>query len=489
MFKNSIFGKIFGLLILVLLLVEIVIVLISLKQQETRITENLINRSLILAKIASRQIEIDYQNKTLPFKIFEAISSESEDIVFLWLTKPDGGVYFANDPEFTTEVIMGKRIKEPFLGTEKTLVQDWTYPQDVERIKLIVQPVGIKDEEGRIWSLLMGVSLRSVAAAKRAMIFNGLGLFIPTFFLAIFISFYLTRRITNPLGKLKQGAEIIGKGNLDYKIEIKTGDELEKLAGAFNKMTEDLRSSQRALEEELKKAKELDRMKTEFISIAAHQLRTPLSAVKWTLRMLIDGDLGLLNSEQQTFLMQGYQSNERMIHLINDLLNVARIDEGRFNYEFTLVNLEDLIDGVISETSHLIKKKKLHFTYEKPENRIPKIKVDVQKIRLAVQNLIDNAIKYTPSGGRVTIFLKNDNMKVEFKVRDSGIGIPESNVKRLFTKFYRSENAIRTQTEGSGLGLFIVKNIIEKHGGKVEVESEEGKGSTFSFYLPVPGNA
>ena len=599
MFKNSIFGKIFGSLVLTLFLSGAFFIFISLKQQEARITENLIKRSETLSKIASKQIEKAYDTGVWPFETLKLIISESEDIVFLWVTKPDGRIYFSDDPDV---ISMGKMIKEPFLGTEETLIQDWTYPMGVEEIKLIIQPLEIRDEEGRPWSLLMGVSLRSVVSAERAVILSSVVLFIITFFLAIIISFFLTKRITSPLERLREGTTIIGKGNLDYRIEIKTGDELEKLAGAFNKMTEDManilnnfdearktadeeknktlaiitsftdgllvfdkemfekgnklilmnpqaenileinskeligksfdemfpfplikplidlvkKGPQKIIRRELavkeiltvevsvmpltkrgrkigffivlhdiSREKEIEKIKSEFVSTAAHQLRTPLSAVKWTLRMLIDGDLGLMNPEQRTFLMQGYQSNERMIHLVNDLLDVARIEEGRTAYEFTLVNFEDLIDGVISETSQLSNKKKIHFVYEKLENRIPEIKADVQKIRLVVQNLIDNAIKYTPSGGQVTIFLKNDNMKVEFKIKDSGIGIPASDISKLFTKFYRSKNAIRAQTEGSGLGLFIVKNIIEKHGGRVWVESEEGKGSTFSFFLPV----
>jgi methyl-accepting chemotaxis protein len=249
MFKNSIFGKIFGLLTLILLLTEILIIFVFFSQQKNKITEDLINRNETLAKIAAKQIEIDYQNKTLPFGTFRILNNEAEDIVFLWLTKPDGRIYFANDPELTTEVIMGKTIKEPFLGTEKTLIQDWTYPQGVEKIKLIIQPLEIRDSEGKPWSLLMGISLNSVAAAEKAVIFNSLGLFMLTFFLTIFVSFYITKRITDPLEKLKQGAEIIGKGNLNHRIAIKTGDEIEKLAESFNKMAEDLGQSRRDLEE------------------------------------------------------------------------------------------------------------------------------------------------------------------------------------------------------------------------------------------------
>ncbi len=484
-FKNSIFGKIFGLLTLILLLTEILIIFVFFSQQKNKITEDLINRNETLAKIAAKQIEIDYQNKTLPFGTFRILNNEAEDIVFLWLTKPDGRIYFANDPELTTEVIMGKTIKEPFLGTEKTLIQDWTYPQGVEKIKLIIQPLEIRDSEGKPWSLLMGISLNSVAAAEKAVIFNSLGLFLLTFLLAILISFYLTKRITNPLGKLKQGAEIIGKGNLNHRIAIKTGDEIEKLAESFNKMTEDLRKSQESLEKELKRAKELERMKSEFISIAAHQLRTPLTAVKWTLQMMINGDIGELTAEQKTFLSQSYQGNERTIKLVNDFLNVSRIEEGRLSYVFELIHLEDLIDNIIQDFEHIIKEKQMDFVFEKPKEPLPKVKIDHSKMRLAIQNLIDNAIKYTQKKGKVAISIKNSIIHLEVSIKDTGYGIPKGQHERIFTKFFRSENIIRRQVEGTGLGLFIVKNIIEKHGGTIWFESEENKGTTFYFTIPV----
>ncbi|MEK7575661.1 MAG: HAMP domain-containing sensor histidine kinase [Patescibacteria group bacterium] len=481
-FKNSIFGKIFGSLILTLFLSGVFFIFVSLKQQGARITENLIKRSETLSKIASKQIEKAYYAEVWPFETLKLIISESEDIVFLWVAKPDGRIYFSDDPDV---ISMGKIIKEPFLGTEETLIQDWTYPRGVEKIKLIIQPLEIRDEEGRPWSLLMGVSLRSVVAAERTVIFNSLGLFILTFFLAIFISFYLTKKITSPLEKLKQGAEIIGKGNLDYQIEIKTRDEVGKLAEAFNKMTEDLKNSQMALGEELKRAKELDRMKTEFISIAAHQLRTPLTAVKWILKMIINGDLGELTSEQKAFLSRGYQGNERTIKLVNDFLNVSRIEEGRFGYVFELIQLEDLIDNLIQDFDHVIKERQVDFIFEKPKEPLPKVKIDHSKMRLAIQNLIDNAIKYTPEKGRVAISIKNSIMHLEVTIKDTGYGIPKKQHERIFTKFFRGDNVIRKQVEGTGLGLFIVKNIIEKHGGTIWFESEENKGTTFYFTIPV----
>lgn len=308
------------------------------------------------------------------------------------------------------------------------------------------------------------------------------------FMLTVIAVFLITQKIIiKPLILLQNVFEKLKNKNYN---EIQLGEnsilELDHVFNSFNETAERIEDTESRLADELKRAKELDRLKSEFISTAAHQLRTPLSAVKWTLKMIIDGDLGVINSEQKTFLMQGYQSNERMIDLVNDLLNVARIEEGRFGYKFSLVQLEDLIENIIQEFVHRIEEKKIRFSFNKPPKPLAKAKIDPAKLRLVISNLIDNAIKYTPEMGEVTVSMKYDTNNIELSVKDSGIGIPKDQQNRLFTKFFRSDNALRMQTEGSGLGLFIVKNIIEKHKGKVRVESEENKGATFTFTLPIP---
>lgn len=229
----------------------------------------------------------------------------------------------------------------------------------------------------------------------------------------------------------------------------------------------------------------VERMKTEFVSIAAHQLRTPLSAIKWTLRMLLDKELGEITPEQEDFLARTYQSNERMISLINDLLNVTRIEEGRYVYKTTLTSLESIVQSVIDSLKETIEKKGVKFAFRKPDKRLPQVLVDVEKIRLAVQNMLDNAISYTPKGGEVIISLGYGKEEIECSIKDTGLGIPEDQKKRVFSRFFRAANVMRLDTEGTGLGLFITKNIIEAHGGRIWFESEEGKGSTFYFTLPV----
>lgn len=229
----------------------------------------------------------------------------------------------------------------------------------------------------------------------------------------------------------------------------------------------------------------IEQMKTEFVGIAAHQLRTPLSAIKWTIRMLLDGDIGDLSEEQKDFLEKTYQSNERMIFLINDLLNVARIEEGRYLFHLSPVNIEELTQLIINSYREQIKRRGLKLEFKKPEKKLPEVRVDADKIKMVIQNILDNAIRYTPRRGKVTVSLKYAKKEIELSVADSGIGIPKDQQERVFTKFFRGANVLRMETEGSGLGLFISKNIIEAHGGKVWFESKENKGTTFYLTLPI----
>lgn len=231
--------------------------------------------------------------------------------------------------------------------------------------------------------------------------------------------------------------------------------------------------------------KMVEKTKTEFVSLAAHQLRTPLSAIKWTLRMLLDKELGSISSEQQEFLEKTYQANERMISLINDLLNVARIEEGRYIDRQSWNNLETLVRFVVNSYKEQIEKRKLKFSLKVSKDPLPRVFVDVEKLRLVIQNLFDNAMSYTREGGTMTITLKGNAEEVEFSIKDTGVGIPKNQQERVFSKFFRADNVVRMETEGTGLGLFIAKNIIKAHGGRIWFESEEKKGSTFYFTLPV----
>ncbi len=230
--------------------------------------------------------------------------------------------------------------------------------------------------------------------------------------------------------------------------------------------------------------KMIDKLKSEFISIAAHQLRTPLSAIKWVIKMVLDGDAGKLNEEQEKLLFKGYQSNERVIELINDMLNVSRIEEGRFGYSFSTSSFDEVLDIVVGSLENKIKENHQKLMINKPK-KLPKIYMDKEKMILVLQNLLENAVKYTPEYGTIEVSVEVGKELMKVRVKDNGVGIPKKDQAKLFSKFFRADNVIRMQTEGSGLGLFIVKNIIEKHGGSIICHSEEGKGTEFIFTLPI----
>ncbi|MDD5606567.1 MAG: ATP-binding protein [Candidatus Pacebacteria bacterium] len=238
---------------------------------------------------------------------------------------------------------------------------------------------------------------------------------------------------------------------------------------------------------DITKEKMVEQMKNEFVSIVAHQLRTPISSIKWTLKMFLEGSFGQVKQDQKKYLEKIYTINERMVELINDLLNIARIEEGRYVYKPVPTNLINLIETIIKQFKEKAEVNQINLVFEKP-NFSTKIVIDPEKIKLVLQNFIDNAIKYNHKGGEVFVSLKSDKENITVSVRDTGLGIPKEQQKRIFTKFFRAANVMKTDTEGSGLGLYINKELIEAHKGKIWFESKEGKGSTFSFSLPLQKN-
>jgi len=433
---------------------------------------------------------------------------------------------------------------------------------------------------------------------RNAMIQNFIICFL-IFIVVLVVFLIISRILVRPIKKLLEGTQEVIKGNLDAKVSIKTGDELEVLAGSFNQMVKHLKEAFLKAEEEhdrtlgvilnfvdgvlvfdennylriinpkaekilqvadyknvvgknlqdLKKIpsfvslieligekeirqiskkeirlkgefalddkasifevstvplphgeelfghlvilydvsreKFVDKLKSEFISLAAHQLRTPTSVAKWTIDSILKGEAGRATKKQEELLQKAYFNNERMIAIIDDLLNVTRIEEGRFLGKFAKESIEKLIDEVVQKHRETIKEKNIKVETIFPPRLSSEIEIDKESIMLAVDNLIDNAIKYTSRGGEVTIKLSCDKIGLKAQIKDAGIGIPEYQQDRVFSKFFRGDNAVKIGTSGTGLGLFIVKNIIEAHNGKVGFKSEENKGSTFWFTLPV----
>lgn len=236
---------------------------------------------------------------------------------------------------------------------------------------------------------------------------------------------------------------------------------------------------------DITKEKEIDKAKTEFVSLASHQLRTPLSAVNWYSEMLLTGDVGEVTQEQNKYLEEIYNGNQRMTDLVNTLLDVSRIEMGTFMVEPRPTNIVELAQSVIKEQKLEITKKELQFT-KVFERGIPCIQADPKLLRMVLQNLLSNAVKYTPIGGKIVLSLSLDNHKnIILKMTDTGYGIPKNQQNKIFTKLFRADNVIGKDTEGTGLGLYIAKSIIEQSGGELNFESVENKGTTFYARLPL----
>lgn len=261
-------------------------------------------------------------------------------------------------------------------------------------------------------------------------------------------------------------------------------------AKLFNiKLKQEVDRATRELKEANKHLQELDKAKSEFMSIASHQLRTPLSGIMGYLSMIAEGDYGEISKEQQPIIKEVLAASQRMIRLVNLFLNVTRIEAGRLNLNLADINLDDLVHEQIHELMPTADKKKLILEYSKSKEKLPLISLDADKIKDVVLNLVDNSIKYSESGKIVASVYKQGEHHLKICIKDQGIGIASGEADKLFNKFVRGDNMVRINPNGSGLGLFIAKKIVEMHHGKIWVESEGlGKGSTFYVLLPLKQN-
>ncbi len=237
---------------------------------------------------------------------------------------------------------------------------------------------------------------------------------------------------------------------------------------------------------DITKEVEADRAKSEFISTVSHELRTPMTAIKGYTDLIYGGAVGPLNDNQKHFLSVIKNNTDRLIALINDLLDISRIETGRVRFEPAPVKLGEIVADVVEAMAAHAQEQGLALTYE-VDAGLPEVMGDRDRLYQVLTNLIGNAINYTPEGS-VTVEVNNVGMAVQVSVRDTGIGIDAEDIGRIFDRFYRADDPIVQEASGTGLGLPIVKMFVEMHGGRVWVDSEKGKGSAFTFILPVPGS-
>jgi two-component system sensor histidine kinase GlrK len=283
------------------------------------------------------------------------------------------------------------------------------------------------------------------------------------------LSLLLTKSITRPIGLLKNKTQEIAAGNFDARVEVRSPPEIGELAEALNSMGQKLR--------------ELDRMKADFFAAMSHELRTPLTSIKEGTGLLLEGIGGPTTEKQRKLLAILAEESNRLILLVNSLLDLSKMEAGMMSYDFALAHIDPLLKRAVAEVAPLVEAKQI--TIESAVDQpLPAVRIDAERILQVLRNLLGNAIKFTPKGGLVRVSARPTGDKLEIAVKDSGPGIPQEALLSIFEKFNQGMRADDLARSGTGLGLAIAKSIISSHGGKIWAESQLGHGSTFIFVLP-----
>ena len=285
-----------------------------------------------------------------------------------------------------------------------------------------------------------------------------------------------------------QDVDLIQIAADELAVAIQNAMRFEEISHFNETLQQQVKEATSELRESNKKLKSLDEAKDEFISMASHQLRTPLTSAKGYLSMVLEGDAGQLNPSQHQLLEQAFASSQRMVYLISDFLNVSRLQTGKFTIERTPVVLSNVVRQEARQLASTAKSRDLIIECNVPSD-FPVLQLDEAKLRQAIMNFIDNAIFYSHPGGVIKVDLVKTATELVLTVQDSGIGVPADERHRLFTKFYRATNARTARPDGTGIGLFMAKKVVVEHGGSIIFTSVEGKGSTFGFRLPLKQRA
>ncbi|MBL7045129.1 MAG: PAS domain-containing sensor histidine kinase [Parcubacteria group bacterium] len=354
-------------------------------------------------------------------------------------------------------VLFTSRISEQ--EDEKKLLRE----RQKEIVENMVEGLIVHNKLGKILSVnstaerFLGISASEILYKTKAEIKNK-----PSLFNALFESFGSVSEKEHSF-KDKYGKE------LTFKI---INVELSKARGEKLKIIRDI-----------SREKHLNKMKSEYLTIMSHKFLTPLNGIKWTAPSLLDE--AVKDVDKERFVKNIIKSTDTLIELTSRLLRVTEMEEGSFTYKSESIDLEKIIENAVKDRRDDVAKRNITMTFNKTITLIPKVVADADRIKVVVDNFIDNAIKYTKNKGKIDVTLEVEGKNIKYSVKDNGIGIAAKAQADIFSKFFRDDRAIAMHTEGSGLGLFITKNIIEEHGGKVGFISTENKGSTFFFTLPI----
>ena len=349
---------------------------------------------------------------------------------------------------------------------------------------------------GLDWAVIIEQPLEEAYQPLYASILRTSSLLLIGIGMALLASLFVARRVVTPLRRLRQGVERIGKGDLGFRLELKTGDEIEILADEFNRMTVALQEAYTTLETKViertqelgvanQKMDEANRHKSAFLANMSHEFRTPLNAIIGFSEVLLDPSLKVTEEERKQFLTDVATSGKHLLKLINEILDLSKIEAGRMELQVEPASLSKVLGEVHSTMRHLAAKKSIELRVY-TDGGIALLSMDAARIKQVLLNLVGNAVKFTPEGGQVWVRTDAADGVVRVEVGDTGPGIPVEEHERIFQEFRQLKmNGSIDKLGGTGLGLALTKKFVEMHGGKVWVESQVGKGSRFFFTLPM----
>jgi signal transduction histidine kinase len=336
------------------------------------------------------------------------------------------------------------------------------------------------------WLLVADVPLEEAFGPLIAELWRTALLLLAGLALSVAATVVLTRRMVQPIRALQEGAARIGAGDLDQRIEVHTGDELESLAGQFNHMASELKSSyaelERRVEERTAQLEVANRHKSEFLANMSHELRTPLNAIIGFSEVLAERMFGDLNDKQLEYLKDIHSSGHHLLTLINDILDLSKIEAGKMELDLARFDLSLALQSAVTLMRERAARNGVRLALD--SDGIGEWVADERKVKQVLLNLLSNAVKFTPDGGCVSLGARRENGAMQISVTDTGMGIAAEDQAKVFEEFRQAEGNYLRKSEGTGLGLALARRFVELHGGQLRLQSESGKGSTFTFTLP-----
>jgi signal transduction histidine kinase len=523
----KLFWKIFATVFISFVVIIVATSYITLDRDLYYIKDSIIEENGILAEFTAREMEIGYLESKWPFETLRKLSERS-DFLFWWVVMDDGTIHLADNTSF---VGTGAYDYFPGMGEMPGEGGEKLFEDPGQRYGIFIKSMKIGTSR---WTFWIGFSMREMQEAMRIIVITIILISVLSM-AALSIFLYLTvKYFLKPLNKLREGALMIGKGEAGKEIKIKAGDEMGDLAKTFNEMSRELKKSRDDLErynkglekdvrertrelekkmddinkakaatlnimediseaneeletkqKEIEKAnrelKKFDRLKSEFMNMGAHELKTPLIPIVGYLDMMKDSRN--LKPDQKDQIDICLRNARRLQMMVNDILDTSKLEAGSMKFDMKPMNPTVLIKNTVKDMAKDAAAKGLKLADEIPE-KLPNIMGDEYRLTQVMANLVNNAIKYTDKG-TITVYAQRKGNSIEVYVQDTGIGIAKNDMPKIFTKFFQVDTSEKRKHGGTGLGLAICKGIIKHHGGNIWVESNLGKGSRFIFTLPI----